>query len=90
MALHTLTITVVNAEDLPRADTFSKSDPFVQVKVGSVIKKTSVKRNDQNPHYGETFHFNITNEKKIDIEVFDDDAVGSDSMGVGKVPLPLP
>jgi len=52
-------------------------------------RKSSKKKNEQNPVYGEEFHFNIPTLKNMEltVKVLDDDVVHDDKIGKCKIKL---
>jgi len=76
-----LILRVVSAENLLAADSNGKSDPFVQVTFGKLKKKTKTKYKTLDPVWGEEFAFDIFSIKdKIEIEIFDWDAIGNNDL----------
>jgi len=56
-----------------------KADPYVKVKIGSQEFQSRVHQGGgQNPTWGDTFTFEISNEKEAEFEVFDKESVGTD------------
>ncbi|KAL7499390.1 hypothetical protein ACHAWT_008165 [Skeletonema menzelii] len=93
-----LTIYLDKATNLKDEDTIGTSDPYIKFSLeqDNLIKdkdygdtKSTVKKNELNPVYGETFHFNIPtlNNMELTIKVMDDDIVSDDKMGKCKIKL---
>ena len=70
-------------------DTFSKGDPYVLVKMGSKSDRTKVHDGGgKNPEWKNEFlYFELENEKKIEIEVFDDDPASDDFLAKATILL---
>ncbi len=73
-----LKVTVVRAENVPKTDMFSKTDPYVQmfVKKHGVHVKTTTKTNDEDPVWEETFYIPVDDVhlRKLKVNVFDSDS----------------
>ena len=71
-------MTVVRAENVPKTDMFSKTDPYVQmfVKKHGVHVKTTTKTNDEDPVWEETFYIPVDDVhlRKLKVNVFDSDS----------------
>ena len=93
-----LTIYLDKATNLKDKDTIGKSDPYIKFSLeqdnmildkdyGS--KKSTTKKGDLNPVYGEKFTFDIPslNNMELKIKVMDDDIVSDDKMGKSKIKL---
>ena len=93
-----LTIYLDKATNLKDKDTIGKSDPYIKFSLeqdnmildkdyGS--KKSTTKKGDLNPVYGETFTFDIPslNNMELKIKVMDSDIVSDDKMGKSKIKL---
>ena len=52
-----LQVTIVEAKNLTKKDTFSENDPFVEVYLDKkqLKKRTKTKQNSKFPHWNETF-----------------------------------
>ena len=49
-----------------------KADPYVKIKIGMQEKQTRVdQKGGQKPVFGDKFEFKISNEKELQIEVYD-------------------
>jgi hypothetical protein len=72
-----LKVTVIKAENIPRTDTFSKTDPYItlQVKKSGVLVKTTVKQNDEDPTWDETFYIPVDDAvlRTLKVSVYDSD-----------------
>jgi hypothetical protein len=76
-----LVVRVVSAENLLAADSNGKSDPFVEISCGKQRRKTKTKMRTRDPVWGEEFAFDIWSIKdKIELEVFDWDAIGNNDL----------
>ena len=82
-------VNVVCAEDLAKADTFGKSDPFVKIAVNGVpFARTKVVKKTLSPVFGEEFELTVPvvpeEGDSLLFEVFDYDVVGSNDF-LGRV-----
>ncbi|UYV77922.1 SYT2 [Cordylochernes scorpioides] len=92
---NTLTVTVIQAEDLPGLDMSGTSDPYVKVYLLPDKKKkfeTKVHRKTLNPVFNETFNFKVPfaeiTAKTLIFAIFDFDRFSKhDQIGEVKVPL---
>lgn len=80
----TVTVTVVGARELCRADKRS-SDPLVQLTYGKQKFKTTAKKKSLNPDYDESFTFAFPSwgaceQAAINVSVFDWDMIGSNDL----------
>lgn len=76
-----LVVRIISAENLLAADSNGFSDPFVQISCGKHKKKTQTKMRTRDPVWGENFAFDIwTIKDKIELDVFDWDAVGNNDL----------
>ena len=88
-------VTVHDAKNIPSADLFGNSDPFVLVMLTPASKKkfcTQVKINTQSPKYEETFIFNkITYAKfassSLILKVYDKDTLFNTFLGIVKTAI---
>ena len=55
-------------------DWLSSNDLFVLVKYGNQVRRTTVKWNNNNPVWDESFLFNESNEKTVVLSIYDEDA----------------
>ena len=84
-----LVLRIVSAENLLAADSNGKSDPFAEVRVGKQQQKTSTKMRTLDPVWDEEFVFSIWSvQDKVDIGVFDWDAVGNNDL-LGRITIEL-
>jgi len=80
-----LVVRIISAQNILAADSNGKSDPFVEISCGKSKKKTQTKMKTLNPEWGEEFAFDIwTITDKIELELFDWDAVGNNDFLGGK------
>eukprot|EP01083_Nonionella_stella_P048751 130159_1 len=93
-----LTIYLDKATHLKNKDTMGQSDPYIKFEMeqNNTLKdknygeaKSTTKKNELNPEYGETFHFNLPtlNNMELTVKVMDDDMVSDDKMGKCKIKL---
>ncbi len=86
-----LIVTMIGAQDLKKADTFGKSDPFVVLTLTEQTFKTKMIKNTLDPTWNETFEILIHDPavQLLELEVFDDDfgIAKNDSLGNCQVPL---
>jgi Ca2+-dependent lipid-binding protein len=93
-----LTIYLDRVENIVNDDLRGKSDPYVvfEMEEDRMLKdknygsmQSTKKKDEQNPHFGETFRFNIPSLKNMDLvcKVMDDDAVQDDKVGRCKFEL---
>ena len=76
-----LQLRILSCTNLLAADANGKSDPFVEVAVGKKKYKTKTKMKTRDPVYGEEFMFDIWSiQDRIELEVFDWDAVGANDL----------
>ena len=71
-----LLVKVVRAQNLRKKDLLGKSDPYVKLKMSDdklPSKKTTVKRSNLNPEWGEDFKFVVTDPENqaLEVNVFD-------------------
>ncbi|MFH4979211.1 hypothetical protein AB6A40_005920 [Gnathostoma spinigerum] len=90
-----LDVTVVEGKNLPAMDRNGMSDPYVKVALlpeGKQRFETKIKRKSLNPHFDETFAFNIPfaelPSKTIHFTVFDFDRLSRDDQ-IGQLTVPL-
>jgi len=82
-----LTITISRAKNLKAGyGPLGKASPFVKVKVGErEYKSESAHQEGRNPHWNQSYDFEITTEKEVELEVLDEQEVGHTfSMGRAK------
>ncbi|KAI6240987.1 Synaptotagmin-1 [Aphelenchoides fujianensis] len=92
---YTLSVTIVECQDLPAADRNGSSDPYVKLTLLPDRKpkfETKIKRNNLNPQFNETFLFNVPyNEiqrKVLQIVVYDFDRLSKDDR-LAQIAIPL-
>lgn len=71
-------------------DVFGSSDPFFILRLGSKYQKTSVKKNNLNPTYNETFSFRAdlsASTKILSVECFDWDRLSAQDF-IGSIQIP--
>lgn len=83
-------IRVLEASNLAKMDVFTKSDPYVIVRVGGQTQKTNWINNTLNPRWNAEFHFSVGNVsiEKLSLLMRDHDDISSDD-DMGKLELPL-
>jgi len=84
-------LNVIKATDLPKADTFSDSDPYVIFRNSNGQEvKTKVIDNDNNPKWNEHLILSVNEKDPVQIEIYDEDNHSKDdllctgSLDVGK------
>eukprot|EP01083_Nonionella_stella_P049153 131123_1 len=93
-----LTIYLDKVTNISDDDLIGKSDPYVlfELEQDNLVfdkdfgeQKSTTKKDDLNPEYGETFHFNIPtlDNMELSVKVMDDDAVSDDKVGKCKIKL---
>lgn len=93
-----LTIFLDKATNLKNEDTAGQSDPYIKFELeqNNTFKdkdygdmKSTTKKNELNPVYGETFHFNIPtiDNMELTVKVMDKDILSDDKMGKCKLKL---
>ncbi|GBB94765.1 hypothetical protein RclHR1_02410011 [Rhizophagus clarus] len=81
MAKGVLKINVVEAKKLKNEDFIGKSDPYVKLILDKGnIQVTKIKDNDLNPKFNEKFTFNVNDQKKLKVQIWDKDTIGSDDL----------
>ncbi|CAF1264509.1 unnamed protein product [Adineta ricciae] len=85
----TLEVTIIEARHLKDQDIVGKNDAFVEVYLDKDYKqRTKTIKNNNDPQWNETFTFNLSrNHDDLHLHVYDDDAVGKDSIGEAKIDL---
>lgn len=80
-----LSVTVIDAEDLPAVDLMGKADPFVVLimKKSETKAKTRVLSNTLNPAWNQTFEFVVEDalHDMLIVEVWDHDTFGKEKIG---------
>jgi len=90
-----LELTILCCEDLPDLDWWTKSDPYVTVKVGGKKEHTETIKDDLNPKFDEessTFIFDVgsgvvARNARIQLKVWDGDSLCDDFIGQANVAL---
>jgi len=90
-----LELTILSCDNLPDLDFFTKSDPYVTVKVGGKKARTETIRGELNPKFDEessTFIFDVgsgvlARNARIRLTVWDDDPIFDDFIGQASVGL---
>jgi len=85
-----MTVKVIKGQKLPNLDIVGKQDPYVILKTAfSKPEKTKVHRKGgTEPEWDQTFIFDLFGtEETLDLEVWDEDLLVDDSIGVAKIPL---
>ena len=76
-----LTVKAIGAAELKGTGGVSKADPYCKLRVGSQEFSSRVHSGGGNaPVWGDSFDFDISNEKEIEIEVWDKQAMGNDKL----------
>ncbi|GBB94768.1 hypothetical protein RclHR1_02410014 [Rhizophagus clarus] len=88
MSKGTLKVTVVSAKNLKDEDFAGKGDPYVKLILGKGTSQlTKPKSGDLNPEYNETFTFQVDDQKKLELEVWDKDPIKDDLIGKADIKL---
>lgn len=83
-----VTVSVVSARSLYDTNVFSKMDPYVKVTMGGQIYKTRTAKNQgKTPTWNQTFTFDYVGESTIRFQVFDNDVMSDDYIGMADVAL---
>ena len=70
-------------------DTFSKTDPYVEVKVGQQVQRTRViEEGGRNPRWNDQLNFTATLQDNIRFRIFDKDVAKTDDF-IGEVNVPV-
>ncbi|KAL3796651.1 hypothetical protein HJC23_009951 [Cyclotella cryptica] len=66
---------------------FGRADPYITLRLGSTEFRTKTDKNGgKNPEWDEEFHWEITTERELEIEIMDKEIVGEDKfMGTARV-----
>jgi hypothetical protein len=96
--LGNVTVTVISGRDLPKKDIFGgtaetllsgTSDPYCKLYCGGRTAKSTVKKNNINPDWNETFTLPVMHGgEELQIDIFDEDLIGKDEF-MGQVIIPL-
>lgn len=74
-----LKIEVLNGRNLQNKDTFSKSDPYCMLELGTVAHKTKHLDGDLNPDWNETFTFDVdSGMDAIALSIWDKNSIKKD------------
>ena len=89
MPAGTLHVNIVEGRNLKDRDMVGQNDAYVEIYVDKKYKqRTTAIANSNNPVWNENFTFNLQKgDDDIHFSVYDDDVVGRDSIGNGKVKL---
>ncbi|CAM4740750.1 unnamed protein product [Rotaria magnacalcarata] len=89
MSHGSLQVTVVEARNLKDQDTLGQNDAYIELYLDKDYKQRTTTIKDTNsPKWNETFTFNLQKgDDTLHIDVYDDDAVGKDSIGSAKFSL---
>lgn len=75
-----LTVKCIGAKNLASANFVGKQDPYAVITLGAQTQQTKVaKGGGKKPVWGDTFDFQITNEKEMTIKVMDKKDTGQDA-----------
>jgi Ca2+-dependent lipid-binding protein len=89
MSIGTLEVTIVEGRNLKNRDIIGENDAYVELCLEKKYKqRTIIIKNSNNPVWNERFTFNVhKGDDTIYFHVYDDDLIGRDSVGSGKVKL---
>lgn len=89
MPTGTLEVIIAEGRSLKDRDIVGQNDAYVEIYLDKKYKqRTTIKKNTNNPVWNERFTFNIhKGDDTIHFHVYDDDVIGRDSVGSGKVKL---
>ncbi|CAF2426095.1 unnamed protein product [Rotaria sp. Silwood2] len=89
MSHGSLHVTVVEARNLKDQDALGQNDAYIELYLDKDYKqRTKTIKDTNSPTWNETFTFNLQKgEDTLHIKVYDDDVVGKDSIGSGKLSL---
>ena len=83
-----LEVCVYEAHNLTDKESVGKSDPYVIVKCEGKKEKTKHIKNELNPHWDETFRFEVKDlAGEVELELWDHNLLKDDDMGHCRVPL---
>ncbi|KAH9305466.1 hypothetical protein KI387_009870, partial [Taxus chinensis] len=85
-----LKITVLEGRNLTGKDRSGKSDPYIKLQYGKIIRRTKSIPRDLNPIWGQEFEFNETGDGEYlgtKIKCYDEEFLGDESMGSARVNL---
>ena len=84
---------VKSATDLPKSDTFSKSDPYCELTFHNERRKTKVIDNDQNPEWNEALNWALNGPPEltevIEVDILDHEDFGKSDSAMAKGTVPL-
>ncbi|CAF1362019.1 unnamed protein product [Adineta steineri] len=85
----TLDVTIVEGRNLKDQDIVGKNDAYVEVYLDKDYKqRTTIVKDTNNPTWNQKFTFNLQNKTDyLHLHVYDDDAVGRDSIGSARIDL---
>ncbi|CAF0863967.1 unnamed protein product [Adineta ricciae] len=85
----TLEVIIVEGRNLKDRDIIGQNDAYVEIYLDKKYRqRTKIVKNSNSPVWNERFTFNIhKGDDTIHFAVYDDDLVGRDSIGSGKVKL---
>jgi hypothetical protein len=75
-----LTVTLHEAKNLPKMDTFGKADPYAVINIGKECFKTETVNNTFNPVWNYTFKINTYKGEDILVEIYDADKFSRDEL----------
>jgi len=78
-------LTVVDANVVKGFDLFTKSDLYVQIRVGDKLFKTKTCKNENYPIWNESVSFPMNNSSNIEIKVLDNDLFKDDKIAVANI-----
>eukprot|EP00249_Psilotum_nudum_P016358 c25782_g1_i1 orf=445-2988(-) len=83
-----LKVTVVEGRNLTAKDRFGKSDPYVKLRYGKIVRKTKTVANNLNPVWDQTFEFQeLGGGEYMQIKCYDADYLTDESLGSARVNL---
>jgi Ca2+-dependent lipid-binding protein len=89
MSIGTLEVIIVEGRNLKDRDIIGQNDAYVEIYFEKKYRqRTTIVKNSNNPVWNERFIFNLhKGDDTIHFAVYDDDLIGRDSIGNGKVKL---
>ena len=89
MSRGTLEVIIAEGRNLKDRDIIGQNDAYVEIYLEKKYRqRTTIVKNSNNPVWNQRFTFNIhKGDDTIYFAVFDDDLIGRDSVGNGKVKL---
>lgn len=89
MPVGVLEILISEGRNLKDCDIIGQNDAYVEIYLEKKYRqRTSIIKNSNNPVWNERFTFNVRkNDDTVYFHVFDDDLIGRDSVGTGKIKL---